>query len=916
MVHSEILRSARRNSGKKVSLKLLNDGADKEYGNLTELASRICGVKNALITLESSNSNWIGTVYHLALKNLPKEYSFSEYVTNLENDLLIVPDIREDPRFTDAVFKPDYTSTRFFASIPLKTEEGISLGMFCLMDDEPRKLNPHQEDAIRTIARQVERLFELRKTTFKLKSHEEHYQRIVERSPNIVYRYSKKNGKSYHSLRVVDILGYTPRQLQADPELWYDKIHPADLPVVDLALSDTKYGNPIDLTYRIRTAGGEWRWLHDRSVNIMDEHGDICIEGIATDITQQKQTEDKLIAQKNYIESVMSAIPDLLFVISIEGVILEVKAGNRDDLLMPEEQVTGKHLSEALPDDLASQFHSAIQDVAEGNSVSNLEYELEIRGEQKIFEARVSPFGRDKAIVLVRNVTLQKEIFEKLRLSEEAFRGNFENAAVGMALVDPDGNWLKVNKSLCKMLGYSEQELVKLTFQEITHPDDRGKDFELVNKILNGAWTYYHLEKRYLHKDGSEIHTILAVSTVEDAAGKILYYISQVIDITALKLAERELADALSKNQAILDSSTDTAIIGTDLEGIIHTFNSGAENLTGYGTKDVIFKETPVLFHKENELAARSKEIFGRGDKTLKKFEILTADIGQKDSNIREWTYIRKDGTQFPVQVSVSPIKTGEKVTGFLMMATDISSIKKSEYELKQLVDLTQSHNDKLKNFAGIVSHNLRNHAGNIDGLLNLLADEDPQLEDLKYFPYLKQASDNLITTIRNLSDITHLNEVDHKKLESVNLNTYIKNAIQNVSAQARKESVEIIHQSDKTEMVSCVPAYLDSIILNFITNSIKYRSKNRDSFVKLLSYPEGDYTVLEIEDNGLGIDMEKHGEKLFGQYNTFHEHPDSRGIGLFITKNQVNAVGGKIEVESKVGVGTTFKIYFKREMR
>ena len=102
--------------------------------------------------------------------------------------------------------------------------------------------------------------------------------------------------------------------------------------------------------------------------------------------------------------------------------------------------------------------------------------------------------------------------------------------------------------------------------------------------------------------------------------------------------------------------------------------------------------------------------------------------------------------------------------------------------------------------------------------------------------------------------------------------------------------------------------------MLNFLTNGIKYRATERESYIKIKSEKLNHYIVLLIEDNGLGIDLKRHGNKLFGMYKTFHGNPDSRGIGLFITKNQVEALGGRIDVDSTVGIGTTFKIFFKNE--
>lgn len=138
----------------------------------------------------------------------------------------------------------------------------------------------------------------------------------------------------------------------------------------------------------------------------------------------------------------------------------------------------------------------------------------------------------------------------RLRLSERAFRESFHNAAVGMAILDTEGRWKEVNKTLCGILGYETAEFKELTFQELTHPEDLNKDLNLVHQILRGEIPYYHMEKRYFHKSGRIVHAILAASLVRDDHGNPLHFISQIIDISQRAEAERE-------RMALLDLTKD-----------------------------------------------------------------------------------------------------------------------------------------------------------------------------------------------------------------------------------------------------------------------------------------------------------------------------------------------------------------------
>lgn len=129
-------------------------------------------------------------------------------------------------------------------------------------------------------------------------------------------------------------------------------------------------------------------------------------------------------------------------------------------------------------------------------------------------------------------------LYEKLRISDQQFRGAFEHASIGMAIVGLDGKWKQVNKSLSKTLGYSSAELIKLTFQDLTHPEDLNKDLNSLDKLIKGKKDSYEIEKRYFHKNGSIIYAILSVSIVRDQFGKPLQFVSQIVDITNRKKTE------------------------------------------------------------------------------------------------------------------------------------------------------------------------------------------------------------------------------------------------------------------------------------------------------------------------------------------------------------------------------------------
>ncbi|EKJ87959.1 PAS domain S-box-containing protein [Leptospira meyeri] len=522
-------------------------------------------------------------------------------------------------------------------------------------------------------------------------------------------------------------------------------------------------------------------------------------------------------------------------------------------------------------------------------------------------ESPISLFGSEQAINEI------KRIEKALRVSEDAFRENFDNAAIGMALLDETGRWLKVNKRVCDILGYSESEFMNLTFQDITHPEDLNADLTYLEELVSEKRKFYQMEKRYFQKSGNIVYAILAVSMVKNEDGKVLYFISQIIDITEQKLVEKELKLALAKNQAILDSSTLVSIISTDTEGIITEFNHGAEKMLGYTSEELIGKFTPKIFHIESEIEERAKQLSKEYNRTFEGFEILTYNAKIGKPNTLEWTHKRKDGSTFTVLLSITAVKQNERISGYLGVAVDISELKKAEAEIQSLLDITNEQNHRLKNFTSIVSHNLRSHSFGISGMMEILQNSFPDYFQNEMMQLLFGATENLKRTIEDLTAVIKVN-LAQENYEFVDIGVMVQKNIESLALQILESKLKIEVNFTDQLLVRGIPAYLDSIVLNLITNAIKYKSNDRNSYLKISSFLKEKMIAIQFEDNGQGIDLKRHGDKLFGMYKTFHENKEARGVGLFISKNQIETMGGKIEVESTVGVGTKFTVFLPYE--
>jgi PAS domain S-box-containing protein len=324
------------------------------------------------------------------------------------------------------------------------------------------------------------------------------------------------------------------------------------------------------------------------------------------------------------------------------------------------------------------------------------------------------------------------------------------------------------------------------------------------------------------------------------------------------------------------------------------------EKITGFSQS--YYLENYVVNRWEEAVYIRDKHLVDKAYKDLEKdgsFEIEVR-IRTKDGQLK-WVQnkgaIIYDDEGLPVRLD-----------GYI---SDISERKAQESDLMKYFEVVEGQNERLKNFTYIVSHNVRSHSANIQGLINLIKQLNPDIYKNEYVQMLDISSLRLDDTLHQLNEvISVVSSVQKlKKLKVYEIVENLKNAF---SILLNNSEVNLINEIEEDIFVEATPAYLESILTNLITNAIKYSDPNKGSYVKLRSQNINGSVNIFIEDNGLGLDLEKYGSKLFGMYKTFHQHKDARGIGLFLSKNQAESMGGKIEVESKVGIGSTFKLILK----
>ncbi|WP_291035319.1 ATP-binding protein [Dyadobacter sp. 50-39] len=270
-----------------------------------------------------------------------------------------------------------------------------------------------------------------------------------------------------------------------------------------------------------------------------------------------------------------------------------------------------------------------------------------------------------------------------------------------------------------------------------------------------------------------------------------------------------------------------------------------------------------------------------------------------------------RDGIRKWVRFSATPLLNAEgqvsKIRGIIM---DIDRYKTLELKLVKSIDQMAQKNSQLQSFTHILSHNLRNHSSNIALLADFVDESTLTKDNEELFQKIKTVSKHLNGTLDDLSQVIKIRD---NQLEGEQLN------IREVTRQVLSVLDESLHTSQaeiamdfQEEEIFFPRIYLESILMNLLSNGIKYKKDHEHPLMRLRFYrSKTGLKVLEYSDQGKGIDLSLHADKIFGLYKTFHKHEDAHGVGLFLIKNQIEAQGGNIQVFSKVDAGITFKITF-----
>jgi len=506
----------------------------------------------------------------------------------------------------------------------------------------------------------------------------------------------------------------------------------------------------------------------------------------------------------------------------------------------------------------------------------------------------------------IDDITEKKKAEENLKHSNQ----RYEYATLATSDVIWESNLLKneifISKNFTTIFGHPVSDgwmpMENNIWRQNIHPDDIDNIMEqqyagLSYKGINKWEGEYRLRKA----DGSYATVIDKTFASKDEKGRILRMVGAMQDITKRRAEEERLR---LMESVILN--TNDAVLITEAEPFnepgprILFANKAFTKMTGYSQEELIGKTPRML---QNEYTDR-KEL-DRLREGLEKWE--PSDITLLNS--------KKNGEKYWVNIRITPLANDKgSFTHFISVQRDVTDEKEAAIEKEKMIKELLENNAELKQFSYITTHNLRAPLTNlvlICKLINLQKIEDPST--LKLIESFKTSTYQLNETLNDLINALIVKEKTNLTLDELSVEEIIDKVKESIS-ETLSDSKAII-ETDFSDMptVHFAKVYLESIFLNLITNSIKYRHPERNPIVKIKTTKDAiGRTKLTFSDNGIGMDMSRVKHKIFGFHQRFHNNDDSKGIGLFLIKSQINALGGQIEVDSEVNIGTHFTITFK----
>ncbi|GGK84959.1 hypothetical protein GCM10011405_36000 [Rufibacter glacialis] len=684
------------------------------------------------------------------------------------------------------------------------------------------------------------------------------------------------------------IVGYDPEDLLGYNA--FDLIHPEDVLRVLKDLERVVAGPAVQTQpFRFKSKEGQWKWMETKGVNCFQNP---AINGIiinSRDVTERVEDHFKLERSEKLYRSLFENNPDSIYSLDKEGYFTSVNAATVACSGYTEEQLLQMHFGELLPPGAEEEAVKEFRRALAGESVTSETTVLTATGVKLDLAITKVPVIVNEELLgihgIAKDITQDKQ--QQQLLESTANRLNTILGSIRDAFFTLDKNWCftYLNQEFEEAMQVKKQELYGKDIRKVYAAEEFGS---FLAKFTRAITTRYPV---HFEEFSQKLNKWLDVSAYPSEEG---------LTVFIRRIDERKKVEAELKKLSLVASKTVNSVYITDEEARIEWVNEGFTRITGYTIEEV--------------KGLRPGDFLAGPATQPEAVSHIRQKLSYDEPFVQEVQNQNKYGEVYWSKLDVTPIIDEGSGGGkkFIVIETVITEQKKAEEERIKLTEELLRRNRHLEQFTYIVSHNLRSPVANILGLTSLLCSNQNNQENQEGLTMrLRQTAQNLDYIIRDLNEMLSLQAGILDNREKLNLPQLVEQALQVLPT----ESCDNINvQLNGIEEIGSTRSYVTSIISNLLTNAVKYRSPERplSLTIKAELDQEKEMLCLSVQDNGLGINLEKEGKNLFGLYKRFHFHVSGRGLGLYLVKTQAEALGGYVEVESKLNEGSTFKVWIK----
>ncbi|OPY71585.1 MAG: Blue-light-activated protein [Syntrophorhabdus sp. PtaU1.Bin058] len=630
-------------------------------------------------------------------------------------------------------------------------------------------------------------------------------------------------------------------------------------------------------------------------------------------------SSEELLEANSEMRAIFKAMPDLLFRLDNQGIILDYKAGFTTDFLIQPGELLGKRIQDIPVKHVGDQFRDAIRQVRKKRSVVSIEYSLALQKQEKFFEARLMPLSENEIVVIIRNITKRKQTEEELRKSEEKLRAIIQGSPIPQFVIDKDHTVIYWNRALEECTKMKVQDMVGTkNHWKAFYNEERpcltdllvDEDIEMIptwysgrynaSKLIEGAYEAVDFFPT-LGKQGTWLY--FTATAIRDTRGNIIGALETLEDVTESVTSKESLIQAEKKYRGIFENAV-MGIFQSTHDGRYFSVNPAGAIMYGYDSPEEMIRL----------ITDTSRQIYVHPGDRARLLNLLEIHGSVEGFEVEHY---RKDGSKIWVSMNARLIrdKSGITKSHYEVISENITSRKHLEAQLLQSRKM-----EAIGTLAGGIAHDFNNILTALIGYGNLLRGRMGKDDPLRvYVEHILHSSEKAANLTQSLLAFSRKQVIE---LKPYKIHTIIKE-IKKLLERLLTEDIELeVRFSDKNTTVMADVTQMDQVLMNLVTNArdampnggtliIEVCEVELDNaFIAEHGYGQsGAHALISVSDTGIGMD-ESTRKRIFDPFFTTKEIGKGTGLGLSTVYGIIKQHNGYIDVESQPGMGTVFRIY------